>query len=74
MATRVKFFYGIRDLEGEINTWLSAQPCEIVPLHVAMCAYGSGAQTDAVLSLWYRTDSAGDQGAAHLFSELRTID
>ena len=74
MATRVKFFYGIRDLEGEINTWLSAQPSEIVPLHVAMCAYGSGAQVDAVVSLWYRVDSAVDPGATPLSSELRTID
>lgn len=71
MATRVKFFYGIRDLEGEINTWLSAQPSEIIPLHVSMCTYGLGAQADAVVSLWYKTDSATAQPASGFSAELR---
>jgi hypothetical protein len=71
MATRVKFFYGIRDLEGEINTWLSAQPSEIIPLHVAMCTYGLGAQADAVVSLWYKTESAEAVSATSFPGELR---
>lgn len=73
MATRVKFFFGIRDLEGEINTWLSEQSAEVVPLHVSMCAYGSGAQADAVVSLWYKSDSTGTRGEADLPSEQRLI-
>ncbi len=73
MTTRVKFFYGIRDLEGEINTWLSEQPAEIVPLHVSMCAYGSGAQADAVVSLWYKTELPVTQGEASLPLEQRLV-
>lgn len=66
MATRVKFFFGIRDLEGEINSWLSEQPAEIVPLHVSMCAYGSGAQADAVVSFWYKSESVGIRSETNL--------
>lgn len=73
MATRVKFFFGIRDLEGEINTWLSEQPAEIVPLHVSMCAYGSGAQADAVVSLWYKSDSADTQSETSLPLDERLV-
>ncbi len=73
MATRVKFFYGIRDVEGEINTWLSAQSAEIVPLHVTMCTYGSGAQVEAVVSLWYKTDSPEAQVDTGFLSEQRLV-